>query len=140
MTITDRAARVLQQIDEALALAEKATPGPWIHDKSRETIGDVTTEDLDGIAQAQERIEVQKKLGRLGQAPQRDANAAFIAASRTGWPIALRCLKTAIEGLLWMLNGSWGHEVCDNDARGCAACERAEKDLATLCDRWEARR
>jgi hypothetical protein len=34
MSITDRAQKVLAEIDAALALAEKATKGPWIAEDS----------------------------------------------------------------------------------------------------------
>lgn len=108
MSISERATKVLQEIDEQLALIENATPGPW----------DVHWHQL-----------VQKDSGVIcissPHAPTAwEKNRHFIAASRTGWPAALRCLKVAIEGLLrverWNLEVGW-------DARN---------DLKTICDQW----
>ena len=91
MNIQDRAALVLQQIDAALALAEKA-----------------------------------KELETLFAAPE---HASFIAASRTLLPASLRCLKTAIEGLLEIM-------ACGI----LSAPATAQRQLTTLCDQWEAAR
>ena len=48
--------------------------------------------------------------------------AAFIAASSTGYPLALRCLKTAIEALM---------DAPDGD-------DTARNALAAICGQWEA--
>ena len=54
----------------------------------------------------------------------RHNDATFIAGSRTLLPASLRCLKTAIEGLLEdVIPYSWKAEL-----------------LTTLCDQWEAGR
>ena len=115
MTIQERAAKVLQEIDAALALAEKATKGPW----------EATSKDAFGrdyeqpIRVMNENTAIATHCG--SSIFLRHQDAAFIALSRTGWPTALRCLKTAIEGLLscyktnWMTGGS---------------------ELASLCDQW----
>ena len=84
-SITERAAIVLQQIDAALALAEKATPGPW------ESEGDsVFIQQGDGFTNGV----AQTLSGDLL------SDAAFITSARTLLPTSLRCLKVAIEGLL----------------------------------------
>lgn len=111
MTITERAAIVLQEIDAALALAEKATPGPWI--TAPEHIED---------------REIWNKTGICFASAKEPSDRAFIATSRTGLPTALRCLKTAIEGLL--------------KVRDATVQLRAHADplLTTICDQWEAGR
>jgi hypothetical protein len=95
MNITEQAAQVLQQIDAALALAEKANTG-YVHRK--EEPGAVYM----GNDLQQQWIEIHsvKPLD----------DGAFIAASRTLLPASLRCLKTAIEGTLAM--GDFGHSLC----------------------------
>ena len=84
MNITEQAAQVLQQIDAALALAEKANTG-YVHRK--EEPGAVYM----GNDLQQQWIEIHsvKPLD----------DGAFIAASRTLLPASLRCLKTEIVGL-----------------------------------------
>jgi len=115
MAITERAAIVLQEIDAALALADKATPGPWEYD---ERPGQQTVMALDGKATV--------ALGFHLTAS--NATMPFIAASRTLLPKSLRCLKTAIEKILsdpLLL-------YPDNDFN--------REALTTLCDQWEATR
>ena len=107
--ITDRAALVLQQIDAALALAEQATQGPWIAEDSWVGKGNSAVATTCHYAH--------------------DADAAFIAASRTLMPASLRCLRTAIEGLLI------GSDTRNGRDFATSACEDA---LTTLCDQWSA--
>ena len=109
MSITDRAAQVLQQIDAALALAEKATPGPWTAQPA----------DSPQIMSPKNQHCVSTTYGCYATKEDKANNSAFIAASRTLLPASLRCLKTAIEGTLAM--GDFGHSLC-----------------AALCDQWEA--
>jgi len=131
-TNTDRAAQVLQEIDAALALAEKATQGPWtlsrggghalpsirgtesVHTngKQRNSLG------ISSASYSEEVCQIFADPDLEGPA----ANIAVIAASRTLMPASLRCLKTAIEGLLEdVIPYSWKAEL-----------------LTTLCDQWEA--
>lgn len=104
MNIIEQAAKVLAEIDEQLALAEKATAGPW-----------------------KPHIPIQ---GRCNAMPE---DFAFIAASRTGWPTTLRCLKTAIEGLLEIYKYDSGNGCCDY---GCDTPTIAENLLTTLITQW----
>ena len=83
MNITKQAAIVLQEIDAELAICEKATIGVWRHDESEMPAGKVKHTEGYLVATCQMR-----------------PDATFIAASRTVCPKSLRCLKTAIEGLL----------------------------------------
>jgi hypothetical protein len=117
MSITDRAAQVLQQIDAALALAEKATQGPW--DASDGVVGCNTTDGYYMVTCDSQKTSHAQDI----------ANADFIAASRTLMPASLRCLKTAIEGLLIGIDTKNGRDFATT------ACENA---LATLCDQWQA--
>ena len=110
MNITERAQKVLTEIDAALALAEKTTPGPWQQDLSLviTTYSNPEICDCDGYSIKQD-----------------EDNAAFIAASRTGYPMSLRCLKTAIGGLL-------RYDDC-----GSETWLWAQQTLTILCDQWE---
>lgn len=112
--ITDRAAQVLQQIDAALAQWEiEVTAGPWHKG------GGLNSEVFDGE-------------GR-DIVPDCDPdNATFIAASRTLLPASLRCLKTAIEGLLRVAFLETG--ASDESYVGRVAAST----LTTLLDQWEA--
>ena len=90
MNITERAATVLQEIDEQLALADKATAGPWA---TKLSVGDYNVK----VTNIWTNI-VGKRIGAITHKnPDHESNAAFIAASRTVCPTALRMLKTAIE-------------------------------------------
>jgi hypothetical protein len=98
MTTEEHLEKIVAKCRANLALAARRTPGKWIHDKSRESIGDVTTEDRDGIAQAQERISVAGK-GRVAQNVMRDNNAAFIAACAGAAEAGWRATIAAVERL-----------------------------------------
>lgn len=89
---------MLQEIDEQLAICEKATAGPW----------------------------TETGLWLNASIPFESNDRAFIASARTVCPKALRCLKTAIEGLLVILDYSVGH-----------AHLKADKALTTLINQWE---
>jgi hypothetical protein len=108
MNITERAAIVLQQIDAALALVKDA-----------ETWRVVANDDWTNV----------ETPGRIVCHEVSRHDATFIAASRT----SLRCLKTAIEGLLEISISSMSadeNESCDHPIEASAA-------LAALCDQWE---
>ena len=120
MTIQERAAKVLREIDADLVLAEKATPGPWAHKQGEYCSHWISREDnLSNIAEIPTSSHY--------TAPDVSQNAAFIAASRTGWPTALRCLKTAIGAILD------GVEVY-------GASSSWDLQLRRLCDQWDASR
>lgn len=63
-------------------------------------------------------------------------NAAFIAHARTFTPAAAKALLTAIERGESCINDKWGDDVCDNDGRGCRACEIVREMLETICREW----
>lgn len=121
MTIQDRAVKVLREIDEHLALAEKATPGPWT---TGQMPRDVYGTDGLPVASTAYPHTTQPRKQRIGM-----SDASFIAASRTGWPTTLRCLKTAIEGLTIMSRLSLLR----------ADVEESSRALTTLCDEWESK-
>jgi hypothetical protein len=130
MNITERAAKVLQEIDAALALAEKATPGPWIWDGKDVWHRGESYESKDyphsytGI-QGDERLQ---------KSPTFLANTDFIAASRTEWPKSLLMNKTAIEGL----RDTARMVGADNPSYdGCG--RDAAATLTTILDQWEAK-
>lgn len=127
MNIQDRANSVLKQIDEALALEEKATEGPWEWTDNVRYTGDgglpcyaLTGNDGYGVLCCDGAANSPQMLGEDGR-----ANATFIAASRTLLPTSLRCLKTATEDWLYL-------------AETVPFREMAANRLITLCDQWEA--
>lgn len=131
MTLIERAQKALAEIDADLALAEKTTPGPWGVERTMTTNwigpmrrnGDgkisiiVCDTDRDGL--------------RAECINQNDCDAKFIAASRTGWPLALRCLRTTISALVAIAAPALGGKT----QQWCAQVE-----LKNLIDQWEASR
>ena len=131
MTITKRADLVLQQIDAALALAEKATPGPLRVVEGQSELGD--TNEFESWAQIEttSHRESDPVLMEIWNPNDEEVDTLkMFAASRTLLPASLRCLKTAIEGLLKVLqhHGDGGYKDDSNE------------HLTTLCDQWEASR
>lgn len=59
-----------------------------------------------------------------------DAALAMTANSRTLLPTSLRCLKTAVEGLLYLSEYS-------EQADECGCYKYAVEKLTTLCEQWE---
>jgi len=127
-TITDRAALVLQQIDAALEMAEKATPGPWTAGKPT---WNKCGRPFRAPVSASKTVCNTYDAGRehVHCVPSNEsADATFIATSRTLLPTSLRCLKTAIEGLL----------VIQGNQSFYTMAERASKAIDALCDQWQA--
>lgn len=116
MNITDRAARVLQEIDAELALADKATPGPWTNDGTRHLWHKWSKEKAAADPNGYEGEHI--TLGRFNE-----GDFSFITASRTGYPLALQCLRDALNSIL----------------RGCGGLIDYGT-LTDICDRWEAGR
>ena len=148
MTIKERAAKVLQEIDAALELAEKATAGPWTVEKYTNYHGYSVWGSGCCIAERWYKDAVTDD-----SAKEIAGDSAFIAASRTGWPTALRCLKTAITGLILsccshcdgsgVINhggsgeGKENLEYCEVDCQGIF--DEAHKALTTICNQWESK-
>ena len=134
MNITERAATVLQEIDEQLALADKATAGPWHHR------ADCRVHDVNGR-------QVAKTVSPDFSNQQDLQTAAFIASARTVCPTALRCLKTAIEGLLQTRKSAaaikkihWGSDGdCGADGRACDIYDFSTDALTTLINQWNSK-
>ena len=112
MIITEQAATALQEIDEQLALADKATAGPWFQPQSAKHLIYTHPAGGDNVLAMDDRIGAYE-------------DAAFIAASRTLMPTSLRCLKTAIEGLLEIYDATDGYDTAD-------------VVLTALLNQWEA--
>ena len=77
-----------KELAEAEAVCGKASPGPWIIDKTVK----ITDEDRNFIAEVRG-----VKISSPPAAIACKDDAAFIAASRTGWPLALSALRAARE-------------------------------------------
>ena len=99
MSITEQATQVLVEIDAELALADKATAGPW-----RAIAGDsycaypTVIKDKGPHFILYDVNDVEKETAEADtRFPGMDIDAAFIASARTVCPKSLRCLKTAIE-------------------------------------------
>jgi hypothetical protein len=110
--ITDRAAQVLREIDAALALAEKATQGPWIAEDS--WVG----KDNSAVATTCHYAH--------------DADAAFIAASRTLLPASLQIIRDDIKAWLELRDSL---KVGRDDVTTWDFCNRR---LTAICDQWRA--
>ena len=113
-TPTELAHQVLAEIDAAISLSEKATPGPWRLACGAVKAGDAT------VAYPPKITDV-LPLGGYN-------DGLFIAASRTDWPKSLRCLKTAITGLM---------EIAATHTTERWFITSAQTFLTTLCDQWE---
>ena len=96
MIITDQAAQVLAEIDAALAICDKATAGPLVRCNNSDVFTD-TDDARRGIA-GNHIADCDPSNDKTCEQARNDA--AFIASARTVCPKSLRCLKTAIEGLL----------------------------------------
>ncbi len=99
MSTTERAQKVLAEIDAALALADNAhgdAPPDYTY--------------CQGLADYYEA-----------------------ATNDSGWPKSLRCIKTAIEGLL--AAKEWNEQTGEEFAPSYAA-----ESLTAICDQWQAGR
>lgn len=106
-SIQERADIVLREIDAAIALAEKATPGPWWNESC--VLHCKAPEWTDEVHACDHPVKTE-----------RDEDGDFIAAARTLVPTSLRCLKAAIELMLMRMDGGWTDDI-----------------LRTLCAQWE---
>jgi len=121
--ITDRAAQVLREIDAALALDREPMKCP--HCKSGMLWSDDRGAHCDGCDDFDEE--------------------ADLPASRTLLPASLRCLKTAIEGLM---DAEGWIAAAQDDALSAESYGRAERyreasedcaaRLKSILDTWEA--
>ena len=128
MTIQERAAKVLQQIDAALARWDAEV---LCGKGSFSTINPQSTVPHHYVSFGGRHV-----ADVIGE-----SNAAFIAASRTLLPTSLCCLKTAIEGLLPVVPQVENHHPDDLDRGRCPHClalAGASVALITLCYQWEA--
>jgi len=132
MTITNRAAIVLQEIYPAL---EETVFELCVH---CEGVGGISyNPNLNPSA-----------FPAMATAKCNHCNGTGKADSRTLLPTSLRCLKTAIEGLLYsikMANSiigiTWGWDGdCGSIARAEDIRDSSTDRLTTLCDQWEAGR
>ena len=122
-SLTEQAATVLQEIDEQLALADKATAGPWTASEELGTIRSGYGQDLLAVCSL---TVIQREAQR---------NAAFIASARTVCPTALRMLKTAIEGLLEIAES----ETSADPYEACNHPSDANETLTALINQWNSK-
>ena len=119
MKITERAAKVLQEIRAERALAEKVTENFSIGDGYDEdgslivSGGDYFGDTLIGLSDTYENCRT---------------DCRFVAASRTLTPKLLHMMETAIEGLL---------PICELGGGRSEGNFMAEHVLATIFTQWE---
>lgn len=131
MNIIEQAAIALQEIDAELALAEKATVGPWTLGKGVKTIREQGKAGPYGfVARTHLAGEFYPRNDK-----EKNDNASFIAAARTVCPTALRCLKTAIEGLLRIAES----ETSADPYEACNHPSDANETLTTLINQWNSK-
>lgn len=123
MNITDQAAKVLAEIDAALAIMESQTNGRWIRDGYN--IKQPSGRQIAYVGPHHTPPHEYPLSCRLED----ERNGDGIAAARTVCPTALRCLKTAIEGLLYLSEYSEQSDEC-----GCY--KYASEKLTTLINQW----
>lgn len=114
----------------AVALAEKATLGPWL------ACGPWLKGEDRMIAYLNSR-----EVGEDSTEAEKAGNNAHIAHSRQFAPAAAKALLTTIEALQGM---SWPFretqcDLCDNDGMTCQACENALAALEQIAREWEAK-
>lgn len=121
MNITEQAAQVLAEIEEQLAICEKATDGPWSRANGTQvrlgkphyiTVAECNSQGCTSIIPYD--------------------NAAFISSARTVCPKSLRCLKTAIEGLLQITES----ETSADPYEACNHPSDASEMLTALIAQW----
>lgn len=125
MNIIEQASKVLAEIDEQLAICEKATAGPWTLGKGFKTIRE---QDKAGPFGFVARTHLAGEFCPRNDKEKND-NASFIASSRTVCPKALRCLKVAIEGCLD--KRSWDDSIHQMYIR-----QDAEEILTEIIAQW----
>ncbi len=115
--------KLKQELREFLEMSKTIIEKPWV---------------VDGLLLYANGREVVCTATRHNTYKEDASVATFIARSRNISPIMAECLLVAVEGLEWMICGCHGSEVCDNDGRGCQACEHAEAKLQQIINIWEA--
>jgi hypothetical protein len=117
---------------ESIEMANKATPQPWGTQQANALI--YCKKWVIGSMECHEMLDEDSCIVPYEEAK---ANATFIAHARTMTPLACKALLTAIEGLEFMnCDPQYGWELCDNDGRGCPACEAALKILESITSEW----
>jgi hypothetical protein len=119
MNITEQAAQVLREIDEALALAEKATPGPWFQPQSAKHLIYTHPAGGDNVLAMDDRLGAYE-------------DAAFIATSRTLLPASLQIIRDDIKAWLELRDSL---QVGRDDVTTWDFCNRR---LTAILDAWEA--
>ena len=132
-SLTEQAAQVLAEIDEQLAICEKATAGTWFnHDGmvccTKPPLIEPHERPCHVAKCYTESVFVDKNI----TIDEMHANTRFIASARTVCPKSLRMNKTAIEGMLEILFNA-GKSSIDSMFR--VACEAT---LTTLITQWNS--
>lgn len=118
----------------------KATPPPWA-----QYITDEWPPGWIGIRQNVDSPTLtETHIATVGRINDAEYDVLFITASRVGYPKALRCLKTAIEGWINTQNAALDN-MEGASGEGFEAWEAweavvdcASLRLTALCDQWEA--
>lgn len=138
MTRDEKLDALLKHLHNLIEGAKKRTPGKWIHDKSRGSVGDVCTTDLDAVAQCQERSEISRRFGtthRQYQNIQRDNNAAYIASCAGNAEAGWRATIAAIDGLRDL--DKWCRTWTDDNGCAGAVIQSVSAQLDSILTAWE---
>jgi len=115
-SLTTRIAAHRARLNERLAMIAKATAGPW----NTQTYSYRVQTNEGGIGRF-----VAEMMSHTSC--ERDTDATFIAAARTGWEESIKAELVALDALEWIRDNSKTHEG-----------RRAERALLTILDRAEA--
>ena len=116
-TITERTAATLAWIDSQIALCNAATDGPW-------NLFPHPHDDCNAVAICGNEFCGSAIMAYLNP----EANSAFIAAARTGYPAMLESMKVAIKTL----------ESIHRQQVNYTLAERSAKSLETILAKVEA--
>lgn len=133
ITEPDLHTRLRSAIEERLALAQAATPGPW-HQRSNDRLGDDDTE----VCTRDQRTLVQVLLGDQDtreEFPQAAADARFIAANSPDWVIR------ACRADLARLERHRPQDLTFCEGGVCWACDKLPPqpcpEVRSLAEVWE---
>lgn len=108
---------------QTIALAEKAASGVWVADHKTHCQGFHVTCGQYG-----------SEIADTGWRHNSKQDASFIAHARNTAAKQAHALLTSIEALESMV---FPDDYCDNDGRGCMACEKAFQTLEAIARDWE---
>ena len=122
MNLTERTNAALAWIDKELALCNAATDGPWkVKQIGEHSLTNLRVVSPIGVAISSEEVTVgiaeilvhrtREEMKASKASEEEQANAAFIAAARNGYPAILDGMKVAIESLQLIAGYDWTNSL-----------------------------